>query len=269
MVMKYLKLITMPELPEVETFKKYFDSTSLDQIIDAVEIRDDRILITSKKNFIECLIGGKFEETIRHGKYLLAKVRNCNIVFHFGMSGWLEYFSSEELEPKYSKVIFRFNNGFSLAYISIRMFGKLDIADSLSTFLKKKNLGPDAYKMNFDEFENAIKRRTAIMKSALLDQSIVSGIGNIYSDEILYKAKIHPKRKINTLNEDELVKLFKSIKEILEYGIEHEGELDTYSNSFLIPHRSKEERCPKCGSIIERYEISGRHGFFCPKCQPL
>jgi formamidopyrimidine-DNA glycosylase len=269
MVMKHLNLIAMPELPEVETFKKYFDSTSLNQVIDDVEIIDDRILIASKKNFIKCLIGGKFEETIRHGKYLLAKVRNCNIVFHFGMSGWLEYFSSEESEPKYSKVIFRFNNGYSLAYISIRMFGKLDLADSLEKFQKGKRLGPDAYNMSFNEFQNAIKKRTAIMKSALLDQSIISGIGNIYSDEILYKAKIHPKRKINTLNENELEMLFNSIKDVLEYGIKHEGELDTYSNSFLIPHRSKEERCPECGSFIERYEISGRHGFYCPKCQPI
>lgn len=258
----------MPELPEVETYKRYFDLTSLNQVIDDVKIIDDRILLASEKNFMKCLIGGKFEETIRHGKYLLAKVRNCNIVFHFGMSGWLEYFSSEESEPKYSKVIFRFNNGYSLAYISIRMFGKLDLAESLETFKKKKNLGPDAYKMSFDEFQGAINRRTAIMKSALLNQDIVCGIGNIYSDEILFKAKIHPKRKINTLNENELEMLFKSIKEVLEYGITHEGELNTYSNSFLIPHRNEEEHCPKCGSIINRYEISGRHGFYCPKCQP-
>jgi formamidopyrimidine-DNA glycosylase len=259
----------MPELPEVETYKRYFDSTSLNQVIDDVEIIDDRILLASKENFIKCLIGGKFEETIRHGKYLLAKVGNCNIIFHFGMSGWLEYFSSEESIPKYSKVIFRFDNGDSLAYISIRMFGKLDLADSLETFRKKKILGPDAYKMSFDEFQSAISRRTAILKSALLNQSIISGIGNIYSDEILFKAKIHPKRKINTLNENELEMLFKSIKEVLDYGIKHEGELDTYSNSFLIPHRSKDGFCPDCGGIIERYEISGRHGFFCPKCQPL
>jgi len=257
----------MPELPEVEAFKKTLDSTSLNQIINDVKIKDDRILLASKKDFIKCVIGEKFEETIRHGKYLLAKVRNCYIVFHFGMSGWLEYFSSDESEPKYSKVIFQFNNGYSLAYISIRMFGKLDLADSLEKLRKRKKLGPDAYKMSFDEFQIAIKSRTAIMKSALLNQSILSGIGNIYSDEILFKAKLHPKRKINTLNDNELEKLFKSIKEVLEYGIKHKGELYTYSDSFLIPHRSKEEKCPECGSSIERYEISGRHGFFCPKCQ--
>jgi formamidopyrimidine-DNA glycosylase len=259
----------MPELPEVQNFKKYLDSTSLNQVIDDVKIRDDRVLLASDNEYIKCLIGGKFEETIRHGKYLLAKVRNCYIVFHFGMSGWLEYFSSDDPEPQYSKVIFQFNNGYSLAYISIRMFGKLDLTESLETFRKKKRLGPDAYKMSLDEFQSAINRRTAIMKSALLNQSIISGIGNIYSDEILFKAKIHPKRKINTLNDVELEKLFTSIKEVLEYGIKHEGELDTYSNSFLIPHRSKEEHCPNCGTNIERYEISGRHGFFCPKCQSI
>lgn len=260
-------MIFIPELPEVETYKKYFDSTSLDQVIENVKITDDRILLASKQSFKKAVIGSKFAHTIRHGKYLLAKMKNKFIVFHFGMSGDLEYFPSKEQEPKYSKVIFQFDNGYSLAYISIRMFGKLDIVDSLEDLRKKKRLGPDAITMSFEEFQDTLKKRTAIMKSALLDQSIFAGIGNIYSDEILFRARIHPKRKIDSLNEIELENLFKRIKEVLEYGIKHKGELSRYTQSFLIPHREKEGNCPKCGSIIERYEISGRHGFFCPNCQ--
>jgi len=260
-------LIFIPELPEVETYKRYFDSTSLEQVIESVKIIDDRILLVSKQSFKKVVMGSKFVNTIRHGKYLLAKIKNKFIVFHFGMSGDLEYFSSNEQKPKYAKVIFQFDNGYSLAYISIRMFGKLDIVDSLEDLRKKKKLGPDSLTMSFEEFQKALKKRTAIMKSALLNQSIVAGIGNIYSDEILFRSKIHPKRKIDSLNEIELQNLFSSIKDVLEYGIKHEGALSTYAQSFLIPHRSKKESCPKCGGIIERYEISGRHGFYCPKCQ--
>ena len=260
-------MIFIPELPEVETYKRYFDSTALNQVIESVKIIDDRILLVSKQSFKKAVIGSKFIQTVRHGKYLLAKIKNNFIVFHFGMSGDLEYYSSNEKEPKFSKVIFQFNNGYSLSYISIRMFGKLDIVDSLEALRKKRKLGPDAITMSFDEFQDTLKKRTAIMKSALLNQSIFCGIGNIYSDEILFRTRIHPKRKIDSLNEIELQNLFKSIKDVLDYGIKHEGELSTYSQSFLIPHREKEENCPNCGSSIERYEISGRHGFFCPTCQ--
>ena len=204
-------MIFIPELPEVETYKQYFDSTSLDQVIENVKIRDDRILLVSKQRFKKTLLGSKFILTIRHGKYLLAKVKNKFIVFHFGMSGDLEYFLSNEQEPKYSKVIFQFDNGYSLAYISIRMFGKLDLVESLGDLRKKKRLGPDAFSMSFEEFQETLKKRTAIMKSALLNQSIFCGIGNIYSDEILFRARIHPKRKIDSLNEKELQNLYTSI----------------------------------------------------------
>jgi formamidopyrimidine-DNA glycosylase len=257
----------MPELPEVETFKRYFDSTSLNQVIQNVTVNDDRVLLVSEILFKESLIGGEFENTIRHGKYFLAQINSKYLVFHFGMTGDLVYYSSKDPEPKYGKVIFQFDNGHSLAYISSRMFGKLDIVASLEELRKKKKLGPDAFKMNYQEFIEAIKKRTAIMKSALLNQSIISGVGNIYSDEILFRSGIHPKRKINSLNEVELEKLFKNTKDILSYGIEKKGELELYSDSFLIPHRAKEEHCPNCGNSIERYEISGRHGFFCNKCQ--
>jgi formamidopyrimidine-DNA glycosylase len=95
----------------------------------------------------------------------------------------------------------------------------------------------------------------------------VSGIGNIYSDEILFKTKINPRTKINLLSESKLRELFNAIKEVLSLGIEKEGDLSTYPINFLIPHRNKEDKCPICGTEISRYEISGRHGFFCPSCQ--
>ncbi|TFG25772.1 MAG: hypothetical protein EU533_00790, partial [Promethearchaeota archaeon] len=161
MLINYFELIIIPELPEVETYKRYFDSTSLGQVIESVKVIDDRILLISKQNFKKAIMGSNFSHTIRHGKYLLAKIRNKFLVFHFGMSGDLEYFPSDEQEPEYSKVIFQFNNGYSLAYISIRMFGKLDIVNSLEELRKKKKLGPDAFTMSFEEYQDALKKRTA------------------------------------------------------------------------------------------------------------
>jgi len=257
----------MPELPEVETFKRYLDRTSLKQVIKDVQVIDNRILDTEEYRLIDTLEGKRFESSIRHGKYLLVYLKPRYLVMHFGMSGDLEYYDNKNDPPKFSKVIFQFDNGFSLAYISIRMFGKVSVADSIEEFIENKKLGPDAYKMTLEEFLEAVQRRSAIAKNVLLNQSFIAGIGNIYSDEILFRTKIHPKTNINELSDSKVKELFVSIKEVLEFGIKKKGDLSTYPNEFLIPHRKKEEKCPICNSDITRFEISGRHGFFCPSCQ--
>lgn len=257
----------MPELPEVETFKRYLDKTSLKQTIKDVQVIDKRILDVEEINLRQCLKGKRFETSTRHGKYLLVYLKPGYLVLHFGMSGDLEYYDSEDDPPKFSKVIFHFTNGFSLAYISIRMFGKVSISNSIEEFIEHKKLGPDAYKMSLEDFNEAVKRRSAIAKNALLNQSFIAGVGNIYSDEILFRTKIHPKTNINALSEDKVKELYVNIKEVLKFGIMKEGDLSTYPNEFLIPHRRKEEKCPICDSDINRFEISGRHAFFCPSCQ--
>jgi len=257
----------MPELPEVETFKRYLDKTSLKQLIKYIQVTDNRILKTEESHLKDSLNGKRFESSIRHGKYLLVYLKPRYLVMHFGMSGDLEYYDNKNDPPKFSKVIFQFDNGFSLAYISIRMFGKVSIANSIEEFIENKKLGPDAYKMTFEDFQEAVQRRSAIAKNALLNQSFIAGVGNIYSDEILFRTKIHPKTNINTLSDSKVKELFANIKEVLEFGIKKKGDLSTYPNEFLIPHRKKEEKCPICNSDITRFEISGRHGFYCPSCQ--
>jgi len=259
----------MPELPEVETFKRYLDSTSLMKTIKKVEVRDRRILSCTITALKKTLQGKTFKNSIRHGKNLFVDLDSSYLMLHFGMTGDLEAFENKDDEPRYSKVLFEFTDGTFLSYVSMRMFGRVGVVDDMDEYLTEKKLGPDALKMNYTEFKEALNKRSAIAKSALLNQEIFAGIGNIYSDEILFRTRIHPKTKINLLEEEQLKALFKNIKDVLEYGIEHEGELSEYSQDFLIPHRDKEERCPKCGTEIERYEISGRHGFFCPLCQKI
>ncbi|MFX1313637.1 MAG: Fpg/Nei family DNA glycosylase [Promethearchaeota archaeon] len=257
----------MPELPEVETFKQYLEKTSLKQVIKTIQIVDSRVLNIDNKEIIYSLKDKRFESAFRHGKYLFVYIKPKYLIMHFGMTGDLEYYDNKEDDPLYSKVIFHFVNGFNLAYISRRIFGRLDLIDSIEEFIQEKKLGPDALKMSFEDFEEAVKRRSAIIKNALLNQSFIAGIGNIYSDEILFKSKINPYTKIDSLNESKLKELFANIKKVLNFGIKKQGDLTTYPNDFLIPHRKKEERCPICDYEIERYDISGRRGFFCPHCQ--
>jgi formamidopyrimidine-DNA glycosylase len=259
----------MPELAEVEAFKNYFNSTALNQRISEVIIYDTRILNTDADNFKKALIGNKFNSAIRYGKYLFASLNPLFVMLHFGMTGDLKYFHFKENLPPYSKVVFVFENDNALSYISQRMFGRLEIVDSIEPFLKKKKLGPDALNMTFNEFKDSLKKRSTIAKTALMNQSIIAGIGNIYSDEILFQSRIHPKTKINRVPEQNLKILFESIKNVLTYGISKKGILETYSTNFLILHRKKDDICPVCSNHIERYELQGRHGFFCSKCQEL
>jgi len=257
----------MPELPEVETFKRYLDKSSLRQLIKEVKVSDERVLNVDYLYLRKSAVNKQFVSSNRHGKYLFVWLNPKFLVMHFGMTGDLQYYNSKFAEPKFSKVIFYFRNNFNLAYKSSRMFGRLDIVDSIEDYIKKKRLGPDAFKMSFEEFTGALKRRTAIIKNALLNQSFIAGIGNIYSDEILYRTKLHPKKKLDRLNENQVEELFTNIKDVLKYGIKKKGDLSTYPDDFLIPHRKKEELCPICSNEIERYDISGRRGWFCPTCQ--
>jgi formamidopyrimidine-DNA glycosylase len=258
-----------PELPEVETFKRYVDSYTLNQQIKQVIVRDRRILMVAEKEFKKSLLGKRFLSTKRHGKYLFIKVNSLFLILHFGMSGEVVYYDGLEEEPLHSRILFEFTNGNFLSYISQRMFGRGDLTKNIEDYISKKKLGPDAYDMDFEEFKRSLYKRTALAKSALMNQEIIAGIGNIYSDEILFQAKIHPKTKINKISDTKLRELFEIIKSILKVGIEKKGELTTYPDDFLIPHRKKEDKCPHCGVPIERYEISQRHGFFCPNCQIL
>jgi formamidopyrimidine-DNA glycosylase len=226
-------------------------------------------LNTDANKFKNALIDKKFHSIIRYGKYLFVSLNPQFLMLHFGMTGDLKYFHLMENLPPYSKVVFVLENDNALSYISQRMFGRLEIVDSIELFLKKKKLGPDALNMTFNEFKNSLRKRSTIAKTALMNQSIIAGIGNIYSDEILFQSKIHPKTKINRLSEQNLIILFESIKNVLNYGIKEKGILEAYSINFLIPHRKKNDLCPVCNNQIERYELQGRHGFFCSKCQVL
>ncbi|MFX1274186.1 MAG: Fpg/Nei family DNA glycosylase [Promethearchaeota archaeon] len=257
----------MPELPEVEIYKRYLDSTSLNKEITDIFVRDERILKIDGNHFKKQVIGKEFLSTMRHGKNLFIKLDSIYILLHFGMSGDLEYFKPLEKEPRYSKVIFQFKNGHYLAYISIRLFGKVDLVENLNEFIEQNKLGPDAYKMTMEEFLFATRRRSGNLKNLLLNQEFIAGIGNVYSDEILFRSGLSPKKKIKDLNENELKTLYEQIKEVIKFGIKKEGDWTSYPGNSLIPHRKKNNICPNCATILDIIEISGRRGFFCPKCQ--
>jgi formamidopyrimidine-DNA glycosylase len=263
-------LFRMPELPDVETFRRYMDATSLHQAIEKVQVKSRKVLgSVSARKLQADLRGHEFGSTRRHGKYLLVHVDdNTWLTIHFGMTGRLKYFRDRQEEPAHARLIIRFDNGFHLAYDCQRQLGKVDLAKDAESFIQEKKLGPDALDLNVNAFVERLGRARGSIKAALMNQKIVAGIGNVYSDEILFQAGVHPKMQVGDVGEDALKRLFRVMKRVLRTTIDRQADPERLPDSYLIPHRGRDNSCPHCGNDLERIKISGRTAYYCPKCQP-
>ncbi len=259
----------LPELPDVEVFRRYLEGSALDQTVAAVEVRADIVRGLPAARFRARLKGRRFLSTARHGKYLFVKLDDGSwLVLHFGMTGYLQYARTDEPPPEHTRVLFTFSNGHRLAFVLQRKLGRAAITDNIESFIKEQGLGPDVLGGGFDlrAFRQALGRRGSI-KSALMNQKRMAGIGNIYADEILFRAKLHPAAKMGNLDDEQLGAVFHVVKEVLRAAIDAGADPARMPEDFLLPHREEGARCPACGGQIARTKISGRTAYFCPKCQ--
>ena len=264
------KFESMPKLPDVECYKRYLDATSLHQAIDHVRVDQPGILEgTSPQALGRQLKGRRFEHTRRHGKYLFVDLSGDGwLVLHFGMTGDLRYFRNPEDVPEYTDLLFVFDNGFHLAYIAPRKLGLVTVVDKMAAFVRDKQLGPDALTLDYKRFrELAVSWRGGV-KSWLMDQQSIAGIGNIYSDEILFQSGIHPRRAVKGLSETEIKNLYKNMREVLHTAIQAQADPKRMPAAWLQPQREVDGRCPRCGGPIETVSAAGRRAYFCPHCQP-
>lgn len=261
----------MPELPDVEVFRRYLASTSLHQRIRTVQVQSNRILRNvSAKKLRTALRGHQFESTLRHGKFLFVQLDSCGwLVLHFGMTGYLKYFKQVDKKPAHDRLLVGSVNGFHLGYYSQRLLGSVDLIDDPKDMIETKRLGPDALDRDFDlvAFKRTIAAHRGTVKSTLMNQQIIAGIGNIYADEILFRTRLHPATKVVGLDESVLESLFKSIKAVLPKAVECRADPARFPRSYLTPQRHAGGQCPRCGTRLERIKISARSAYFCPHCQ--
>ena len=261
----------MPELPDVEIFRRFINSTSLHQQIKNINVIDDDLLNDiSSQSFQIRLKGEKFKSTSRHGKYIFVSLlRKEQSYFHFGMTGSLKYYKNDEDKPKYSKIIFDFNNGFHLSYVCPRKLGNIGLVKSKEEFIKEKELVPDPLTNDFNwkKFNELFTDRLGNIKSALMNQKIIAGIGNVYSDEILFQAGIYPFTKIRNLSDGDLQNIFKQLKSVIKRIINTNLEKEKFPKTFLVTIRNDGEKCPKCGGTIKRKKYSNRSAYYCKKHQ--
>ena len=259
----------MPELPEVETFKRYLDSTSLRRQIIDVEVRDAYVLRhVSARELGRRLKGRRFENSHRHGKHLFVCVGDkLWLRMHFGMTGSLEYLDHDDAPPKTARVIFRFANNCWLAFDDQRKFGEIELIKDPDEFLQKRSLGPDALKINFSLFKAIIGNHRGAVKAILLNQQLIAGIGNLYADESLFRARMHPATEAARLSEKDLTQLFRATRYVLERAIALKTDFNRLPKSWLRTHREKRGRCPRCGRALKSATIGGRTSWFCAHCQ--
>lgn len=258
----------MPELPEIEAFRHHIESTALNQKVNHVDVREDRVLGVSAQKLWSNVTGHAFETAVRHGKYVLIQLDNQKwLALHFGMTGDVDYYDDEQEEPEHSRVVFHFENESYLAFENMRMLGEVMVVDDREDFVAAKELGPDALHLDYDGFQARLSGRRGMIKTALMDQQVLAGIGNVYSDEILFQSHLHPRSQVPQLNDDHLHTIYGSMQSVLKTAIERRIRGDKLPDSFLIPHRAPREDCPQCDGQVEQISISGRNAYCCPNCQ--
>jgi len=265
----------MPELPDVEIFRQRLDGHARRRTISEAHVLDERLLDgVSPKRLSRALEGRRIVATTRHGKYLLVELDDgLRLVLHFGMTGEIVPVGREAEVPPLAALHLVFDDGTALAVTSRRRLGRIALAGEASAFARTHDLGPDALDPVLDArtFQAALGSPRGAIKSALMDQSKLAGIGNIYADEILYQAGLRPNARIGDLSDQQLACLFQIMRRVLheavDRGVLAEGMEGSPPTDWLLTHRAKNERCPRCGTAFQTSKVGGRTGYFCPSCQ--
>lgn len=275
----------MPELPEVETVKRTLNELIIGKTIAHVSVLLPRIIIKPDdvKRFAVMLEGHSFKRVERRGKFLRFLLDGLVLVSHLRMEGRYGLYPQDEPVEKHTHVIFHFTDGTELRYKDVRQFGTMHLFEPgeelRSAPLNKLGLEPLDETFTFEAFKLAITKRTTKIKPLLLNQAYITGLGNIYVDEALFAAGIHPERTVYTLTQKELRALYDSIISTLERAVASGGSsIKSYVNGQgeigLFQHELKvygkgSAPCPACGQPIIKTVVGGRGTHLCVKCQPL
>jgi formamidopyrimidine-DNA glycosylase len=273
----------MPELPEVETIVCGLRKRLIGLEFSEVEVGLERCVQGSKKSFIASLRGRKILRAERQGKNIILHLSGgMALRVHLRMTGRLRFVPARAPMEKHTHVIFSFQGQLcQLRFVDSRQFGRLcvekkGIGDKLRSLA---DLGPEPFDISEKDFIRRTQLKHRAIKPLLLDQKFLAGVGNIYADEALHRARIHPRRRADSLGEEVLPRLYHGLRRILREAIRAGGTsvrtyVDTSGSSGAFQHSLRVygregKACRFCGSPIVRERVGGRGTFFCPRCQPL
>jgi len=266
----------VPELPEVETIKNELLPWIVGQSFTQVTLLDRKLLRWPSPEEFQQLVGQRVESLERRGKYLIFHLSSgLSLIIHLRMTGAL--LLNPEGSDHYARAVFHLSNDARLVFSDRRRLGAIWLGGDAGAIIGK--LGPEPLAEDFtpDVLSTLFNEHCIPIKAALIDQNIIAGIGNMYADEILFAARIHPLRRTDTLSDEEIKTLYRSIRNVLASAIGNKGaSVDTYIRpggqlgraqfNFKVAHR-KGQTCPVCHAPIQRILVRNRGTYFCPNCQ--
>lgn len=268
----------MPELPEVETVRQTLKLKILNQTIRDVDIRYQQIIKHDLDDFKKTVIGQTIVDIKRKGKYIIFVLNHHVMIMHLRMEGKF-FIKAHEAYDKHEHVIFKFNSGLELRYHDVRKFGTIHLLniDGYEKLYPMNALGDEPKDINASIFYKNIHTSKRPIKAVLLDQHIISGLGNIYVDETLFLARVHPTRLATSITKKEAYLLVDSAKQVLEKAIKLGGTtIRSYTSSLGVHGRFQNELnvhtrqgllCPVCGNEIIKIKVAGRGSYVCTTCQ--
>ena len=271
----------MPELPEVETVKNTLKQQVLNKTIKNVEVLFNLIEYPSVEEFKKQIINQTIIDIKRKGKWLMFELNDYYLLSHLRMEGKYHIRKYGDQIGKHEHIIFTFTDDSELRYNDTRKFGKMHLIDKDKVYdmkpLNELGLEPWDVNLNIDYLKEKYSNKKIPIKTVLLDQSIITGIGNIYADEILFLCRINPLKKSNELNDIELENIIKYTKEVLESAIKlggttirsyesSEGVHGKFQNNLYV-HNHESEKCPNCNTTIIKIKVNGRGTYYCSNCQ--
>lgn len=266
----------MPELPEMETYRQWMIDTIVGKPVQMVDIQREKSLNMPAFQFTELVVNQSITTVTRRAKHLVLHLQAEQVLLlHLMLGGRLFYGSSGNELERAAQVILHFSDGMSLSCIDLRL-GYLHLLSQAELLQQFDKLGPEPLTPTFggEELHARCERRKGPLKGILVNQEIVAGLGNVYSDESAFVAGIRPDRKVNGLSDGEWDALGTSIKEVLVQAIDQGGYMDPYMEGdmrtghyqYKVRYR-KGEPCYRCGTVIETMQVSSKTAYFCPYCQ--
>jgi formamidopyrimidine-DNA glycosylase len=260
----------MPELPDVESYRRFFARHAAGRTVRRVVVPDPTILRNATPQALDRALRGRtFEEPERIGKWLICWTDGPALLLHFGMTGFLVWSEDEPARHRHDRVILELEGGDELRYRNMRKLGGAWLAhDRPEAALVVGALGPDALAIGRKEFLDRLARRRGGVKAALMDQTFVAGVGNLVADEVLWQAGLHPKRTVESLDDAERAELYRRMHAVLKESVEKYDYIPRKRSWLSHVRGVPGSTCPRCGTPLERITAAGRTTYFCPRDQP-
>jgi formamidopyrimidine-DNA glycosylase len=265
----------MPELPEIAIFARDMQKELVGRTISSTEVLQPKCLNVSPETFQAALAGAEVRDVKARGKWLQVETSQGWLLLGLGMGGEILLTDRNHLPEKY-RLIFDLADGTCLA-INFWWFGYAHYAADLADHKMTAQLGPNALDLTLDEFQALLHGRRGAVKTFLLDQKRIAGIGNVYVQDPLFKAGIHPLRPIDTLSAEEIARLWEALRETLQQSIDQGGsawernlydEKGSWNEGFFLVAYREGRPCPVCGTAVEKIKTGSTSSYICPTCQP-